>query len=145
MTLRNNSVERNKKKTVTKSLQCLYHFVEYEKRKVKMMDVCVSYLFSCFPGFFVFLFHCLMKENVRKQWRIHLCCGRFRLSDNSGTLCKANHFLWAVLQHNGQTVVGSIFKKSLIICVIFFFLLPSVFRLEPLCHSGWPLQKEPSY
>uniref|UniRef100_A0A3B3BHK1 Adhesion G protein-coupled receptor G4b n=1 Tax=Oryzias melastigma TaxID=30732 RepID=A0A3B3BHK1_ORYME len=34
-------------------------------------------------GLFVFLFHCLMKENVRKQWRIHLCCGRFRLGDNS--------------------------------------------------------------
>ncbi|XP_035524672.1 adhesion G-protein coupled receptor G4 [Morone saxatilis] len=44
------------------------------------------YLFSIFnslQGFFVFLFHCLMKENVRKQWRIYLCCGRFRLSDYS--------------------------------------------------------------
>lgn len=26
-----------------------------------------------------------MKENVRKQWRVHLCCGRFRLTDYSGT------------------------------------------------------------
>ncbi|MBN3292846.1 AGRG4 protein, partial [Polypterus senegalus] len=46
------------------------------------------YLFSIFnslQGFFIFLFHCLMKENVRKQWRIHLCCGRFRLEDYSGT------------------------------------------------------------
>jgi len=25
-----------------------------------------------------------MKENVQKQWRRHLCCGRFRLADNSG-------------------------------------------------------------
>uniref|UniRef100_A0A3B3VUD8 Adhesion G-protein coupled receptor G2-like n=1 Tax=Poecilia latipinna TaxID=48699 RepID=A0A3B3VUD8_9TELE len=32
---------------------------------------------------FVFLFHCLMKENVRKQWRIHLCFGRFRLEEHS--------------------------------------------------------------
>ncbi|XP_030251405.1 adhesion G-protein coupled receptor G4 isoform X2 [Sparus aurata] len=44
------------------------------------------YLFSIFnslQGFFVFLFHCLMKENVRKQWRLHLCCGRFRPKDCS--------------------------------------------------------------
>ncbi|XP_066570729.1 adhesion G-protein coupled receptor G2 [Amia ocellicauda] len=44
------------------------------------------YLFSIFnslQGFFIFLFHCLMKENVRKQWRIHLCCGRFRLNEHS--------------------------------------------------------------
>ncbi|XP_049899008.1 adhesion G-protein coupled receptor G4 isoform X2 [Epinephelus moara] len=40
-------------------------------------------IFNSFQGFFIFLFHCLMKENVRKQWRIHLCCGRFRLSDYS--------------------------------------------------------------
>ncbi|GLD70356.1 adhesion G-protein coupled receptor G4-like isoform X3 [Lates japonicus] len=48
--------------------------------------VVLMYLFTIFntlQGFFVFLFHCLMKENVRKQWRIHLCCGRLRLSDYS--------------------------------------------------------------
>lgn len=48
--------------------------------------VVMMYVFSILntlQGFFVFLFHCLMKDNVRKQWRIHLCCGRFRLSDYS--------------------------------------------------------------
>ncbi|XP_035506328.2 adhesion G-protein coupled receptor G4 isoform X1 [Scophthalmus maximus] len=66
--------------------------------------VVLMYLFTIFntvQGFFVFLFHCLMKENVRKQWRIHLCCGRFRLSDNSGWSrsvtvggrCKKNHLI----------------------------------------------------
>uniref|UniRef100_A0A8C5GJ70 Adhesion G protein-coupled receptor G4b n=1 Tax=Gouania willdenowi TaxID=441366 RepID=A0A8C5GJ70_GOUWI len=48
--------------------------------------VVLLYLFafsSTFQGFFVFLFHCLMKENVRKQWRMHLCCGRFRLNPYS--------------------------------------------------------------
>lgn len=45
----------------------------------------------------MFLFHCLMKENVRKQWRIHLCCGRFRLGDNSGTFQVCACFCAAVL------------------------------------------------
>ncbi|XP_070692870.1 adhesion G-protein coupled receptor G2-like [Pempheris klunzingeri] len=63
--------------------------------------VVLMYLFSILntlQGFFVFLFHCLMKENVRKQWRIHLCCGRFRLTNYSdcsrtvtkGSRCKKN-------------------------------------------------------
>ncbi|XP_077403345.1 adhesion G-protein coupled receptor G4 [Vanacampus margaritifer] len=44
------------------------------------------YIFSIlntFQGIFIFLFHCLMKENVRRQWRIHLCVGKLRLEDNS--------------------------------------------------------------
>lgn len=51
-----------------------------------MQQLCQICEFSV-PGFFVFLFHCLMKEAVRKQWRIHLCCGRFRLYS-----CTGNHF-----------------------------------------------------
>ncbi|KFV90882.1 putative G-protein coupled receptor 112, partial [Eurypyga helias] len=42
------------------------------------------YLFSIFntlQGFFIFVFHCLMKEDVVKQCRVHLCWGRFRLSN----------------------------------------------------------------
>ncbi|XP_022539969.2 adhesion G-protein coupled receptor G4 [Astyanax mexicanus] len=45
------------------------------------------YIFSALnslQGFFIFVFHCLMKENVRKQWRIHLCCGKFKLAGYSG-------------------------------------------------------------
>ncbi|XP_072519724.1 adhesion G-protein coupled receptor G2 isoform X2 [Salminus brasiliensis] len=39
------------------------------------------YLFAVLnslQGFFIFVFHCLMKENVRKQWRLHLCCGKLK-------------------------------------------------------------------
>ncbi|XP_039873807.1 adhesion G-protein coupled receptor G6 isoform X3 [Simochromis diagramma] len=44
------------------------------------------YLFSIFnslQGLFIFIFHCALKENVQKQWKRYLCCGRFKLSDNS--------------------------------------------------------------
>ncbi|TRY98134.1 hypothetical protein DNTS_028489 [Danionella cerebrum] len=34
-------------------------------------------------GFFIFVFHCALKENVQKQWRRYLCCGKLRLADNS--------------------------------------------------------------
>ncbi|KAI3355444.1 hypothetical protein L3Q82_018280 [Scortum barcoo] len=44
------------------------------------------YLFTIFntlQGFFVFVFHCAVKENVRRQWRTYLCCGSLRLAENS--------------------------------------------------------------
>lgn len=44
-------------------------------------------LWSCGAGLFIFIFHCALKENVQKQWRRYLCCGRFRLSENSGRVC----------------------------------------------------------
>uniref|UniRef100_A0A670XZX1 Adhesion G-protein coupled receptor G6 n=1 Tax=Pseudonaja textilis TaxID=8673 RepID=A0A670XZX1_PSETE len=44
---------------------------------------CIS---NSLQGLFIFIFHCAMKENVQKQWRRHLCCGRFRLADNSGKM-----------------------------------------------------------
>ncbi|XP_036381403.1 mucin-5AC-like isoform X2 [Megalops cyprinoides] len=44
------------------------------------------YLFAIFnslQGFFIFIFHCAIKENVRKQWRTYLCCGKLRLPENT--------------------------------------------------------------
>nr|XP_029133071.1 adhesion G-protein coupled receptor G2 [Labrus bergylta] len=44
------------------------------------------YLFAIFnslQGFFIFIFHCAVKESVRKQWRMYLCCGKMRLAENS--------------------------------------------------------------
>lgn len=74
-------------------------FFSFGPGKVVMM-----YLFCIFntmQGFCVFFFHCLMKENVRKQWRIHLCCGRFRLSDYSD---------WS------RSVTGGVKKNNLVNC-----------------------------
>uniref|UniRef100_A0AAQ5Z8E1 Uncharacterized protein n=1 Tax=Amphiprion ocellaris TaxID=80972 RepID=A0AAQ5Z8E1_AMPOC len=40
-------------------------------------------IFNSLQGFFIFVFHCAVKENVRRQWRTYLCCGRMRLAENS--------------------------------------------------------------
>ncbi|XP_030601956.1 adhesion G-protein coupled receptor G2 [Archocentrus centrarchus] len=50
------------------------------------VNLAFMYLFAIFnslQGFFIFVFHCAAKESVRKQWRIYLCCGKMRLSENS--------------------------------------------------------------
>uniref|UniRef100_A0AAY4B070 G-protein coupled receptors family 2 profile 2 domain-containing protein n=1 Tax=Denticeps clupeoides TaxID=299321 RepID=A0AAY4B070_9TELE len=78
---------------------CLALFA-WEPAKVAML-----YLFSILnslQGFFIFLFHCLMKENVRKQWRVHLCFGRFRIQDYSGWAISNN-----VLHLNTQRANGA--------------------------------------
>uniref|UniRef100_A0A3B3CMD0 G-protein coupled receptors family 2 profile 2 domain-containing protein n=1 Tax=Oryzias melastigma TaxID=30732 RepID=A0A3B3CMD0_ORYME len=51
------------------------------------VNLAFMYLFAIFnslQGFFIFVFHCAMKESVRKQWSAHLCCGQLRHSENSG-------------------------------------------------------------
>lgn len=47
------------------------------------LSVHLKLSFFC-VGFFIFVFHCAAKENVRRQWRTYLCCGRMRLAENSG-------------------------------------------------------------
>ncbi|XP_075769911.1 adhesion G-protein coupled receptor G2 isoform X2 [Pelodiscus sinensis] len=50
------------------------------------VNLVFMYLFAIFntlQGFFIFTFYCVAKENVRKQWRRYLCCGKFRLAENS--------------------------------------------------------------
>nr|XP_048296651.1 adhesion G-protein coupled receptor G2 isoform X1 [Myodes glareolus] len=50
------------------------------------VNVTFMYLFAIFntlQGFFIFIFYCATKENVRKQWRRYVCCGKLRLAENS--------------------------------------------------------------
>ncbi|KAG5285095.1 hypothetical protein AALO_G00034030 [Alosa alosa] len=50
------------------------------------VNLAFMYLFAIFntlQGFFIFVFHCAVKENVRRQWRTYLCCGKMRLAENS--------------------------------------------------------------
>ncbi|KAG7217312.1 hypothetical protein INR49_027856, partial [Caranx melampygus] len=50
------------------------------------VNLAFMYLFAIFnslQGFFIFIFHCAVKENVRRQWRTYLCCGKMRLAENS--------------------------------------------------------------
>ncbi|KAM4818279.1 adhesion G-protein coupled receptor G2 [Thomomys bottae] len=50
------------------------------------VNITFMYLFAIFntlQGFFIFIFYCVAKENVRKQWRRYLCCGKLRLAENS--------------------------------------------------------------
>ncbi|KAJ7319569.1 hypothetical protein JRQ81_019080 [Phrynocephalus forsythii] len=50
------------------------------------VNLIFMYLFAIFntlQGFFIFIFYCVAKENVRKQWRRYLCCGKYRLAENS--------------------------------------------------------------
>ncbi|KAM8964726.1 adhesion G-protein coupled receptor G4-like isoform X2 [Sarcophilus harrisii] len=48
-------------------------------------------------GFFVFVFHCLLKKNVRKHWQDCLCCRRLQRNNKSGgprrsgLKCKGKH------------------------------------------------------
>ncbi|XP_067149740.1 adhesion G-protein coupled receptor G6 isoform X3 [Apteryx mantelli] len=58
-------------------------------------------------GLFIFVFHCAMKENVQKQWRRHLCCGRFRLADNSDWSKTATNIIKKSSDNLGKSLSSS--------------------------------------
>ncbi|XP_009696915.1 PREDICTED: probable G-protein coupled receptor 112, partial [Cariama cristata] len=62
---------------------------------VRIFFLCLFSIFNTLQGFFIFVFHCLMKEEVVKQCRVHFCWGRFRLSNYSG---KHSGFLFSLTQ-----------------------------------------------
>uniref|UniRef100_A0A9L0JRB2 Adhesion G-protein coupled receptor G6 n=1 Tax=Equus asinus TaxID=9793 RepID=A0A9L0JRB2_EQUAS len=74
------------------------------------LNVAFMYLFSIFnslQGLFIFVFHCAMKENVQKQWRRHLCCGRFRLADNSDWSKTATNIIKKSSDNLGKSLSSS--------------------------------------
>ncbi|XP_055088238.1 adhesion G-protein coupled receptor G6 isoform X5 [Periophthalmus magnuspinnatus] len=80
------------------------------------VNLAFMYLFSIFnslQGLFIFIFHCALKENVQKQWRRYLCCGRFRLSDNSDWSKTATNNTKKVSSENlGKSLSSSSFGSS---------------------------------
>ncbi|XP_065787322.1 adhesion G-protein coupled receptor G6 isoform X4 [Muntiacus reevesi] len=74
------------------------------------LNVPFMYLFCIFnslQGLFIFIFHCAMKENVQKQWRRHLCCGRFRLADNSDWSKTATNIIKKSSDNLGKSLSSS--------------------------------------
>ncbi|NXC15621.1 AGRG6 protein, partial [Corythaeola cristata] len=74
------------------------------------LSLAFLYLFSIFnslQGLFIFVFHCAMKENVQKQWRRHLCCGRFRLADNSDWSKTATNIIKKSSDNLGKSLSSS--------------------------------------
>ncbi|XP_069579301.1 adhesion G-protein coupled receptor G6 isoform X1 [Brachyistius frenatus] len=80
------------------------------------VSLAFMYLFAIFnslQGLFIFIFHCALKENVQKQWRRYLCCGRFRLSDNSDWSKTATNNTKKVSSDNlGKSLSSSSFGSS---------------------------------
>ncbi|KAM6185237.1 adhesion G-protein coupled receptor G6 [Rhynchocyon petersi] len=79
------------------------------------LNVPFMYLFSIFnslQGLFIFIFHCAMKENVQKQWRRHLCCGRFRLADNSDWSKTATNIIKKSSDNLGKSLSSSSIGSS---------------------------------
>ncbi|KAM6151611.1 adhesion G-protein coupled receptor G4 [Rhynchocyon petersi] len=50
---------------------------------VRLLFLYLFAIFNTMQGFLIFVFHCAMKESVRAQWQIHLCCRWFRLDNSS--------------------------------------------------------------
>ncbi|XP_028821856.1 adhesion G-protein coupled receptor G2-like isoform X3 [Denticeps clupeoides] len=66
-------------------------FAFFPGRQVSLAFTYLFTIFNSLQGFFVFVFHCALKENVRRQWRTYLCCGRLRLAENSAWCKTAAH------------------------------------------------------
>ncbi|XP_075692759.1 adhesion G-protein coupled receptor G2-like [Rhinoderma darwinii] len=58
-------------------------FVFFAWGPVRIAFLYLFTIFNTLHGFFIFVFHCLIKENVRRHWRMYLCCGRCRLDNYS--------------------------------------------------------------
>ncbi|XP_069810968.1 adhesion G-protein coupled receptor G6 isoform X3 [Dendropsophus ebraccatus] len=69
--------------SLTFLLGMTWGFAFFAWGKVTLAFLYLFTIFNSLQGLFIFVFHCALKENVQKQWRRHLCCGKLRLPDNS--------------------------------------------------------------
>ncbi|CAO2624139.1 Adhesion G-protein coupled receptor G2 [Lemmus lemmus] len=79
------------------------------------VNVIFMYLFAIFntlQGFFIFIFYCAAKENVRKQWRRYVCCGKLRLAENSGNASTERNGVSFSVQ-NGDVCLHDLTGKQL--------------------------------
>ncbi|KAM8832062.1 adhesion G-protein coupled receptor G6 isoform 5-T5 [Spinachia spinachia] len=78
-------VLRNLRSVVSLSflLGMTWGFALFAWGPVSLAFIYLFAIFNSLQGLFIFVFHCALKENVQKQWRRFLCCGRFRPSDYS--------------------------------------------------------------
>ncbi|XP_038147041.1 adhesion G-protein coupled receptor G2 [Cyprinodon tularosa] len=73
------------------------------------------YLFTIFNsllGLFVFIFHCAVKENVRRMWRMYLCCGNLRLANNLEWSRTATHNNKQLSAATGATSAQQLSNRS---------------------------------
>ncbi|CAN9515128.1 unnamed protein product [Ophioblennius macclurei] len=72
--------------TVLLGLTWLTGLLSFGPARMVLMYMFV--IFNTLQGFFIFLFHCLMKANVRKQWRKYCgCCGTSSHFAHGGCSC----------------------------------------------------------
>nr|XP_017514575.2 adhesion G-protein coupled receptor G4 [Manis javanica] len=50
---------------------------------IRILFLYLFAIFNTLQGFLIFVFHCVMKENVREQWQHHLYCTWLRLDNSS--------------------------------------------------------------
>ncbi|KAM9788959.1 adhesion G-protein coupled receptor G2 [Neosynchiropus ocellatus] len=68
---------------ITVLLGLTWGFAFFAWEPVNLPFMYLFAIFNSLQGFFIFVFHCLVKESVRRQWRTYLCCGKMRLAENS--------------------------------------------------------------
>ncbi|KAJ7310420.1 hypothetical protein JRQ81_007334 [Phrynocephalus forsythii] len=66
--------------SLTSLLGLTWGFAFFAKGPVRIFFLYLFAVCNTLQGFLIFVFYCLMKENVRKQCRIHFCCGKYRLN-----------------------------------------------------------------
>uniref|UniRef100_A0A7M4EP65 Adhesion G protein-coupled receptor G4 n=1 Tax=Crocodylus porosus TaxID=8502 RepID=A0A7M4EP65_CROPO len=84
--------------SLTVLLGLTWGFAFFAWGPVKIWFLYLFTICNTLQGVFIFVYHCLMKENVRKQCRVHFCWGRFRLNNYSATCTKS--FASCMLSHS---------------------------------------------